>query len=77
MRIGLCRMLNAAVLMALPALVSGCGVERLAMAPEVAVPCRALVVVRVRPASVIDQLSDETVVGIDGNNIAIRSGCGR
>lgn len=63
--------------MALPVLASGCGTERLAMAPEVAVPCRALVTVRVRPAELIDQLSDETVVGIDGNNTAIRSGCGR
>ena len=77
MKIGLSKTLRAAVLMALPALASGCGTERLAMAPEVAVPCRALVVVRVRPVEAIGQLSDETVMAIDGNNTAIRSGCGR
>ena len=77
MRTGLCKMSSVAALMALPALASGCGTERLAMAPEVAVPCRALTVVRVTPRAAVDVLSDETVMQIDGNNTAIRSGCGR
>jgi len=47
------------------------------MAPEVAVPCRALTVVRVTPRAAIDAMSDQTVMQIDGNNTAIRSGCGR
>ena len=71
------RTLSVAALMALPALASGCGETRVAMAPEVAVPCRALPVVRVTPRAAIDAMSDQTVMQIDGNNTAIRSGCGR
>lgn len=70
------RTLSVAALMALPALASGC-TETLTVGPEVAVPCRALTVVRVTPRAAVDVLSDETVMQIDGNNTAIRSGCGR
>lgn len=62
---------------ALLLLASGCGeTQRVAIAPSTAVPCEALKTVRPTAAEV-DALSDATVMDIDANNTAIRSGCGR
>lgn len=58
-------------------LASGCASEQVAIAPETAVPCRALTVVVVRPAAAQNALSDRTVVDIEANNAAIEAGCRR
>ncbi len=68
-----CRMPALAGLMLLA---SGCAERPVAIAPETAVPCRALVIVRPSAAE-IDAMRDDTAINLDSNNAAIARGCGR
>lgn len=61
---------------ALLLLATGCSAPPATIAPETAVPCRDLVIVRPTRAE-IAQLSDRTAGDVDANNTAIASGCGR
>lgn len=76
MRKTLTRPCSALALAALMALASGCAAPPVRIAPETAVPCASLTIVR-PSAGEIEALGDRTASDVDANNVAIARGCGR